>query len=632
MKLFINLFFITIATIYSFVKSVNAADVKNSNEDKFYMIFVENDYNENSKSKRQDVNESVYGLVGEIHNLIMNNTDTYEDPEKLFEIEKENKLKKRNEEIFYLMDHGESDIVYPISSYKDRTIVYAYLSNELASIVRTYPNVKDCIEDLKLNFDSVDTINTIENIDNIDNINSIDRKQIEIEIRNETNWKGVNIRENADLHLSLISQGKFEEKNHRKYDTSYYYPSSAGQDIDIYFIDTGFDFRYNEFSNKDEREAKCLYYISEGGLMKSPQEDYCYNNSVIEYTHGITTSDVAAGLTHGVANKANVYGIVGGKKWTSDLLVVLQYIKENRLRPNKTVFNLSFGIYLHNEKRKELINYWKGLIDSITEEGGIIIASAGNNSFGNGEEISHYPSAFENVISVAGVDIYGLNVGGSVEISNPTKLMKTKYYRHAGFSNYGKEVDIYAPGFSFVEYKNNLGKYEREVVIGTSVSSPIVAGVVATLMSENSDIKFDVNSMREYLWELGEKDILDDVPEGTRNIFINNGKHSIYPGDGDEETEEEEVVVNEWPSSKYDTESDSEYDEIPNDNNDYPSDYYDYPSEYYDYPSDYYYYPTDYEWDIPTPNEYVEPTEYVYQFEPHDWENDLDKYNDGPYN
>jgi len=118
--------------------------------------------------------------------------------------------------------------------------------------------------------------------------------------------------------------------------------------------------------------------------------------------HGQATSDVAAGLTHGVASKANIYDIVINQM-TSDLFVVLQYVKDNILRPNKTVFNLSLGNYFHNEKYKELIEYWEEMIDSVTEAGAIIITAAGND-YKNIELIeenkSLYPCSYKNVICV----------------------------------------------------------------------------------------------------------------------------------------------------------------------------------------------------------------------------------------
>jgi len=539
------------------------------------------------------------------------------------------------------LDHGDSDIVYPISSHKEKTVVYAYLSTKLANIVKSYPNVIACIPDQKLTYNSIETI---------DEQQQQQQQQIQIDVKNETHWKDVNIRENADLHLSLLSQGKFNKSINERYDTSYYYPSTAGQDIDIYVVDTGFNFRHPEFSNKEEREAKCLYYINFGGILKSPHEDYCYGKA--SNSHGMTTSDVAAGLTHGVASKANIYGIVIDEM-TSDLFVVLQYIKDSILRPNKTVFNLSLGIHFHNEKYKELIEYWEEMIDSVTEAGAIIITAAGND-YKNIELIeenkSLYPCSYKNVICVGAIDNYG--VGDDIYNIIEAKKMKTKYYRKAPFSNYEKKVDIFAPGYVVAEFNDEYGKNIRFVDAGTSFSTPIVSGVVACLMSENPYIKFNIESMRQYLQELGEKNILDDIPEGTPNIFINNGKHIIYPGDDEEDEEETEYEIEvdyDKPINYYDSDLDSDFDsdveeyytrlpednEYPNNYYEYPSDYYEYPSDYYEYPSDYYEYPSDYyeyPGEYPTDHykeyyeypEYEKPTDYVHRFEEHDWEKEID--------
>jgi len=439
MKQFNKIWFIVSFFILEFIIFIQASEVKIDDADKFYMIFVKTDYNERNHSKRQ-VSNSVYNLIYDIHNLIMNNINTFKDPSKIFEIEENNKLRKRNDEVIYLMDHGESDIVYPISSHKDRTIVYAYLSEKLAKTVESYPDVMAVIPDQKITFNTIKTLQEQEQKQEYQEQEYQEQEYQEriIKVKNETNWEGVSIRENADLHLSLISQGKYDKALNITYDTNYYYPSSAGQDIDIYVIDTGFNFRHPEFSNKDEREAKCLYYINKGGLLKPPHEDYCY--SKVNYIHGSITSDTVAGLTHGVANKANVYGIVIDE-WASDLFVVLQYLTDNNiLRKNKSVVNLSIGFYLDNEEHKELIDFWKGLIDTAANKGAIIVGAAGNA----GEDIESitnitiYPCAFDNVICVGAIDNYGFkeylnNIESGESIAKPKKLMKMKYYRNPIF-------------------------------------------------------------------------------------------------------------------------------------------------------------------------------------------------------
>ena len=56
------------------------------------------------------------------------------------------------------------------------------------------------------------------------------------------------------------------------------------------------------------------------------------------------------------------------------------------------------------------------------------------------------------------------------------------------------------------------------------MSSPLVSSEVVTIMSEfYPEKKFTTSTMLEYLNELGEKDIIKDVPTGCPNVYINNG-------------------------------------------------------------------------------------------------------------
>jgi len=89
---------------------------------------------------------------------------------------------------------------------------------------------------------------------------------------------------------------------------------------------------------------------------------------------------------------------------------------------------------------------------------------------------------------------------------------------------------------SFLTSESIDGKWEENELYmdrGTSYSSPIVAGVVATILSDHPKISFNTHSMITYLTEHGQKGIIDDIPEGP-NVFINNGKQSVYLKNRDE--------------------------------------------------------------------------------------------------
>ncbi|ORX57932.1 subtilisin-like protein [Piromyces finnis] len=392
-------------------------------------------------------------------------------------------------------------------------------------------------------------------------------------IKSETHWKEVNIRENAPNHLSLISQGKFDDKLVGKYDKNYYYPASAGKDIDIFVFDGGFEFDNEDFTAKDKRISKCVIYIENGNITKSENEKVCHG--YVDTFHGKLTSITAAGNVYGVANKANVYGIVikyddydeeEYPMFYNDIIAGLKYVRKHLFRPHKAVFNFSFGHTFNStqyEEKREVLEELQTIITEMSNEGAVFVAAAGNESTDTAEfkknNFHNVPAGLDNVISVGGIQN---NIKTEmIVIPNDgyyDDTMKTERYIVDQRSNYGEEVDIYAPFwmhyrgdiyFEEIVYqyvssilgvdisqvckvtpmdKGYLTEDIEFIISGTSFSSPIVAGVAATIMSENPHIKFTTKTMLEYLIRIGEKNIIDGIPEGAPNVFINNGKHTVY--------------------------------------------------------------------------------------------------------
>ncbi|ORY57963.1 subtilisin-like protein [Neocallimastix californiae] len=630
MKIYNLLSILSIITIFV-INTVQAFDIKSSLKNKilkknkenstktknenYYMIFVNNgSSNSGSHSKREE-EQLINSLIDEITTLIIDNKNTYKNPSKLEGFEKRSSLRKRENQ------NNKSALAYTISSLDDRTIIYSYLSDYVADKVKKLPNVIACAEDRKLYLSD-------RKGDRMDEMNKLN------EVLNETQWSGVSVRENADIHLSLLSQGKYDGNSTTSYDKNYYYPSSAGKDIDIFVFDSGFNFQHPEFANKDERTIKCAFATKNGEIIPIENEDYCELTYGKEY-HGLMVSDIAGGLTHGVAGKANIYGIAlqvsdeeddypseypsGSDEYPnnydeypseydeypsssdefptdyseimfkegsdfyvsfiSNVLAALKYVDDNMLRPNKAVFNFSFIIPLNEliEEDQYIIDYFRDYIDHMSSKGAVFVACAGNESelVEKDGKLSYYPCSFDNVICAGAVDNLGeitimeikekmhsqielledesnFNVDEINEkikeyrkkyneekdnINNlfKEKIMDPRNYRKAAFSNYGKVVDIHAPGYVELEYRDVDGEDIKEIGMGTSFSSPIVAGVAATIMSENPNIKFDSKKMLDYLIEIGQKNIIEGISEGDPNVFINNGKHSIYSGNNDDE-------------------------------------------------------------------------------------------------
>jgi hypothetical protein len=122
----------------------------------------------------------------------------------------------------------------------------------------------------------------------------------------------------------------------------------------------------------------------------------------------------------------------------------VKYAAEN----GANIINCSWGGSGYSILGQEVIDY-------ATSLGALVVAAAGNNNSSS----PHYPSSYQNVLSVAATD---------------ESDMKTS------FSDYGAGVDVSAPGINvFSTWQNDT--YTSG--IGTSFSSPIVAGLAALVKS-----------------------------------------------------------------------------------------------------------------------------------------------------
>lgn len=157
------------------------------------------------------------------------------------------------------------------------------------------------------------------------------------------------------------------------------------------------------------------------------------------------------------------------------------------------VINISSGSYQYSEAYQEAINYaYKSDV--------VIVASAGNDNTSK----KHYPSSYEHVISVAAT---------------------TENNKKANFSNYGKNIDISAPGVAI--YTCRIGnKYGK--VDGTSFSSPIVAGTIAIMRAYNPDLT--TQQIEKILKDKAKNVNLNNMGSGLLNsgLSIQEAKYNTF--------------------------------------------------------------------------------------------------------
>ncbi|MEE9167970.1 MAG: S8 family serine peptidase [Candidatus Neomarinimicrobiota bacterium] len=249
--------------------------------------------------------------------------------------------------------------------------------------------------------------------------------------------------------------------------------SHGDSTIIIAVVDNGFDMDHpdleaNYFTNPNEIPGNQV--DDDGNGYVDDVQGWDFGESDNDPTHG---SEEAAGYwvhgTHvaGIANAVtdNQAG-VAGVAWNVKTLPIKAAYDDT---PEFISFGYS-GIVYAAELGAHVINCsWGGtgyslvgaeVIEYATGFGSLIVGSAGNE---NANEF-HYPSAYQEVLSVA-----------SVSSSD----------RKSSFSNYGLSVDVSAPGETILSTTPESG-YGH--IGGTSMSSPLVAGLAALVKSYYPDL------------------------------------------------------------------------------------------------------------------------------------------------
>jgi len=350
----------------------------------------------------------------------------------------------------------------------------------------------------------------------------------------ETHWNDLAVQENEpDIdnkfgHLSLMSQGKYNSDY--SYDNNYYYPASAGKGIDIYFIDTGLDISVNEedfdtyAGTPDERIVRCegRFVIDDdhpiyGEALPVENEKYCMAD---EYnTHGSFVAIAAAGKLNGSAKKANIHMLatpLGEKNELSALTYVLKQVQNKRKNKPEENTNTIVNITTNCNGKDCRNSNIENIIKQLAQENVIIFASAGNKRMNNCVKDRY--TIYDEVIGVGGLfnNYSNINYKYSYEYNINDERWE---------SNYGPCINIYGP---FTMKCTNSNNEIFTIRSGTSYSSPLVAGVAATIMSDHPEINFNYKTMLNKLQDLALKNIIDGLPRNTPNYYINNGKHTIY--------------------------------------------------------------------------------------------------------
>ncbi|KAH9903793.1 subtilase [Xylariomycetidae sp. FL2044] len=262
----------------------------------------------------------------------------------------------------------------------------------------------------------------------------------------------------------------------------YVFDDSAGAGITAYVVDTGILTTHEQFGGRAEMAFNNV----------ETSEDTDDNG------HGSHVAGTIGGSTFGVAKNVTLKGVkvldANGGGTNSDVIEGLQFVGEDAQENDlagKAVMNMSLGGGF-----SQAIN---NMIEALAQIGVIPVVAAGNEAQ---DAANVSPASSPNAITVGAID--------------------ATTDRRADFSNFGEFVDIYAPGVD-VESVGITSDTATEVLSGTSMASPHIAGLAAYLMALEGLTTADevVTRMTELASATG-AEVRRNAPD-TTNLIANNG-------------------------------------------------------------------------------------------------------------
>lgn len=255
-------------------------------------------------------------------------------------------------------------------------------------------------------------------------------------------------------------------------DKNNYSPKYTGKNVTVYVLDTGVDTKHPEF------EGRAFDGISYYGSLND------------RHGHGTHVASTIIGKNVGVARGARVINVkVLGDSGSGSTINVVKGIE------------WSVNNYKSNNKECSIISMSLGggpssildrAVDQAFKSGMMVVVSAGNN---NRDAENYSPARAKNAITV-----------GSVDIDDDK----------SSFSNYGKGVDIFAPGDEIIGAKSGTKKYTEKS--GTSMSAPHVTGAVAQIMEEIGCKSR--NNILKQLMKNSIEGVINNLPVETPNFLL----------------------------------------------------------------------------------------------------------------
>lgn len=306
-------------------------------------------------------------------------------------------------------------------------------------------------------------------------------------------------------HRESLNLGSFNK---------YLYDGNGGEGVIAYVIDTGVLDTHEEF----EGRAKLIADIPNDGALDGNG-------------HGTHCAGTMISKTYGVAKKAHLRGVkvlgANGSGTMSDVVKGVEvatkdYIQESK-KGKKGFKGASGNMSLGGGKSPTL----DLAVNAAVKNGIVMLVAAGNE---NQDACNTSPARAELAITV-----------GASTIADS----------RAYFSNWGKCLDVFAPGLNVLS--TYIGSNTATATLsGTSMASPHVAGLSAYFLSlvPESSSGFSAETavtpaqIKKNLISFGTSGVLSDVGEGSPNVLIYNGAGGDLSGfwTGSSSAEEKDVI------------------------------------------------------------------------------------------
>jgi cell wall-associated protease len=211
---------------------------------------------------------------------------------------------------------------------------------------------------------------------------------------------------------------------------------------------------------------------------ESDINDRSYGNNDImgpDPMHGTHVSGIIAAERgngkgmDGIADNVRIMmirAVPNGDEHDKDIALGIRYAVDNGAR----VINMSFGKNLSPEKK------WVDSAVKYAESKGVLLVHAAGNDNADVDTTDNFPSPI--FLHGAYTASNWITVGAS---SDPLAEPGFKSYT-ASFSNYGKQVDVFAPGTRIYSTLPGPGGKNYGNLQGTSMAAPVVTGVAALLL------------------------------------------------------------------------------------------------------------------------------------------------------